>query len=148
MGQFDSVIGEDPAILINKVIIESQRAKETSYSPYSKFRVGCCILTEDGTYITGSNVENATYGATVCAERTAIVKAVTSGHKNDWVCIAINSDIGNSCTPPCGICRQMIREFAKQDLPIIMTNGDASIKKVMTLQQLLPESFGPDHFNS
>lgn len=132
---------------VDRAILESQKAKSGSYSPYSKFRVGCCILTKDGTYITGSNVENATYGATICAERAAIVKAVTSSHRADWVCVAINSDMRDNYIPPCGICRQTIREFGKEDLPIIMTNCDTSVKKIMTLNELLPESFGPDHFH-
>ncbi|CDO94050.1 unnamed protein product [Kluyveromyces dobzhanskii CBS 2104] len=132
---------------IDKAIAEAQKAKVVSYSPYSKFRVGCCIVTEDGSFISGSNVENASYGAAICAERTAIVKAVTSFHRQDWVCIAINSDMTDKYIPPCGICRQMIREFGRPNLPVIMTNCDASIKKIMTLDELLPESFGPEHFD-
>lgn len=133
---------------VEQVVLESIKAKDGSYSPYSNFRVGCCILTKDGTFITGANVENASYGGAICAERTAIVKAVTQFHQNDWLCIAINSDLPEKCIPPCGICRQVIREFGASELPVIMTNSTGTLRKVMTLGELLPESFGPDHFVS
>lgn len=129
-----------------QVIKKSREAKEGSYSPYSNFRVGCCLLTKDGDYILGANVENASYGGAICAERTAIVKAVTQMHREDWICLAITSDLEDECVPPCGICRQVIREFASPSFPIIMTNSDGSKTKVMTLEELLPNSFGPDHF--
>lgn len=121
-------------------------ARNASYSPYSKFRVGCCVLTNSGEFITGANVENASYGGAICAERTAIVKAVTSGHRK-WTCIAISGDSLESCISPCGICRQVIREFAQLDLPVVMLNGDGSKSVVKTVQELLPLSFGPEDLN-
>ncbi|SCV04091.1 LANO_0G08108g1_1 [Lachancea nothofagi CBS 11611] len=120
------------------------KARELSYSPYSKFRVGCCIMTGSRSYILGANVENASYGAGICAERTAIVKAVTSGYMKDWICLAISGDSLESCISPCGICRQAIREFASLQLPVVMFNGDGSKYIVKTLQELLPLSFGPE----
>ncbi|SCU96790.1 LAFA_0G08130g1_1 [Lachancea sp. 'fantastica'] len=124
------------------------RARELSYSPYSKFRVGCSIMTESKTCVVGANVENASYGAGICAERTAIVKAVTSGHANDWLCLAISGDALETCISPCGICRQAIREFASLKLPIVMLNGDGSKCVVKTLQELLPMSFGPEDLDT
>ncbi|SCU89484.1 LAME_0E03796g1_1 [Lachancea meyersii CBS 8951] len=120
------------------------KARELSYSPYSTFRVGCCIMTKAKACILGANVENASYGAGICAERTAIVKAVTSGHANDWLCLAISGDALETCISPCGICRQAIREFASLELPIVMFNGDGSKFIIKSLQELLPLSFGPD----
>ncbi|AAS54368.1 AGL123Wp [Eremothecium gossypii ATCC 10895] len=118
-------------------------AKELSYSPYSKFRVGCCILTASGEYIVGANVENASYPAGICAERTAVVKAVTAGHTN-WVCIALSGDSSDVVTP-CGICRQVLREFVDpKKLTVIMMNADGSKVLQRTLEELLPYSFGPD----
>ncbi|QLQ82305.1 hypothetical protein HG537_0H00660 [Torulaspora globosa] len=119
-------------------------ARQLAYAPYSKFRVGCCLVAEGDEYYTGANVENASYGATICAERTTIVKAVTSEPKPKWVCLAIAGDSLESCISPCGICRQFIREFATQDFPIVMFNGDGSQVRVRTLKELLPLSFGPE----
>lgn len=120
-------------------------ARCLSYAPYSKFRVGCCLLAEGDLYYTGANVENASYGATICAERTTIVKAVTSGRSDGtkWVCLAIAGDSLETCISPCGICRQFIREFAADEFPIVMFNGDGSQFQVRTLRELLPWSFGP-----
>ncbi|SCV04722.1 LAMI_0H18558g1_1 [Lachancea mirantina] len=122
-------------------------ARDASYSPYSKYRVGCCILTKTGEFISGANVENASYGGTICAERTAAVKAVTSGHADDWVAVAIAGDSLSNCISPCGICRQVLREFLPRPAPIVMLNGDASRQVVRSLEELLPLSFGPDDLN-
>lgn len=128
-------------------------ARELSYSPYSKFRVGCCLLTNDGEYVTGANVENASYGGAICAERTTIVKTLTASNQShskrgQWRCLAISGDSLESCITPCGICRQFIREFASTSLPIVMFNGDGSKYIVKTLEELLPLSFGPDDLGS
>lgn len=120
------------------------RAKQNSYSPYSHFPVGCAILTEDGTVYTGVNVENASYGGAICAERTAIVKAVSEGHRKiKALAVSTNS---NKCSSPCGICRQVIREFSKSDLklPIIMLDKEGESFIEMSIGDLLPLSFGPD----
>ncbi|AET39252.1 cytidine deaminase Ecym_4176 [Eremothecium cymbalariae DBVPG len=121
------------------------RSRELSYSPYSSFRVGCCIQTKCGKYISGSNVENASYGASICAERTAVVRAVMDGHTDDWACIAISGDSLQQCISPCGICRQVLREFTNpKTFPVVMLNGDGTKRRLMTLEELLPDSFGPD----
>ncbi|CAR24141.1 cytidine deaminase [Lachancea thermotolerans CBS 6340] len=119
-------------------------ARQRSYSPYSKFRVGCCIMLQSKECILGANVENASYGGAICAERTAAVKAVTSGFRSDWLCMAISGDSLETCISPCGICRQVIREFASLKMPIVMFNGDGSKHMIKTLQDLLPLSFGPE----
>lgn len=124
------------------------QARDLSYAPYSKFRVGCCLLAQGDLYYTGANVENASYSGGICAERTTIVKAVTSGvsqpsDTTHWMCLAIAGDSLETCITPCGICRQFIREFAPDDFPIVMFNGDGSKHLVRTLKELLPLSFGP-----
>ncbi|GMF07005.1 hypothetical protein B5S29_g1171 [[Candida] boidinii] len=106
-------------------------------------RVGCAILSSSNEIIIGANVENASYGAAICAERTAITKAVTTGNRK-FKAIAISTDL-ETCASPCGICRQVIREFADSGLklPIYMFNKDGSKVKILTIGELLPLSFGP-----
>ncbi|CAI5759215.1 unnamed protein product [Candida verbasci] len=121
---------------------EVLNARDLSYSPYSKFRVGCVVVTEDDKFIIGANVENASYGAGICAERVAITKAVTSGY-NKFKLIAISGDDPTEYITPCGICRQFIREFSR-DIPIYMYNTNGKHIKV-DLSDLLPLSFGPEN---
>ena len=121
--------------LINRAIV----ARETSYSPYSHFGVGAALLCEDDTVYEGCNIENASYGLTNCAERTAIFKAVSEGHKR-FKALAVVADTEGPCSP-CGACRQVISEF---EIPrIIMANlkGDYT---VVELDELLPFRFGAD----
>ena len=113
---------------------------ERSYAPYSNFSVGAALLCSDGTVFTGCNVENAAYGSTICAERTALVKAVSEGHRDDWVALAVAGKGSDYCWP-CGPCRQMLCEF-NPELPILVARGDGDFKKVL-LSELLPHSFGP-----
>ena len=124
--------------------LKAVQAKENSYCPYSQFPVGCALLTEDNKIYTGVNVENASYGGAICAERTAIVKAVSEGHKKiKALAVSTNS---NKCSSPCGICRQVIREFSESalKLPIIMLDKNGKKYIEMTIDELLPLSFGPD----
>jgi len=113
---------------------------ERAYVPYSKFPVGAALLCADGTVFTGCNVENAAYGSTICAERTALLKAVSEGHRDDFVKLAV---VGRADTPcwPCGACRQMLSEFAP-GLEILVGDGKGELTAV-SLDQLLPHSFGP-----
>ncbi|KAF8532846.1 cytidine deaminase-like protein [Trichophaea hybrida] len=120
-------------------------AKGIAYCPYSNFPVGCAILCDDGSWVTGSNVENASYPVTICAERTAIVKAVTEGKRN-FRALGVATNVMTVPCSPCGMCRQFIREFAEPSLPIFMFGADGNLV-VMTLDQLLPMSFGPDSFS-
>ncbi|MCB2288786.1 cytidine deaminase [Clostridium sp. CS001] len=113
-------------------------ARENAYVPYSKFKVGAAVLTEDGSIYSGCNIENASYGATNCAERTAIFKAVSEGHKKIKA-IAVVGDMSTN-TYPCGICRQVIVEFATEDINIILVkNEDEYVVK--TMEEILPGAF-------
>lgn len=124
---------------IKELIQKALEAREKSYSPYSNFKVGSALLTKDGKVYTGCNIESASYTPTICAERTAISKAVSEGDK-EFIAIAI---VGSSSyTFPCGVCRQVIREFSK-DIKIIVANNTDDYK-VFELEELLPHSFGPD----
>lgn len=113
---------------------------ERSYVPYSHFPVGAALLCTDGTVFTGCNVENAAYGSTICAERTAIVKAVSEGHRNDWAALAVVGNGTDYCWP-CGACRQMLYEFCPE-LTVLVARGDREYVKV-PLAELLPHGFGP-----
>ena len=115
-------------------------AAKRAYVPYSRFPVGAALECSDGTVFTGCNVENAAFGSTICAERTALVKAVSEGHRDDLVRLAV---VGNSTEPcwPCGACRQMLYEFAP-DLTLLVAGQDHSFVK-LTLRELLPHGFGP-----
>lgn len=110
-----------------------------SYSPYSKFPVGACLLTDKGNTYAGCNFENGSLGMTICAERNAIGNAIANGEKQIKA-IAIYSPKQDNCTP-CGACRQVLHEFCKSDdeLEIIVKIGDNL--KTYTLAELLPESF-------
>ncbi|MBE5957868.1 MAG: cytidine deaminase [Lachnospiraceae bacterium] len=110
--------------------------QKNAYAPYSEFRVGAALLCKDGSVYTGVNIENASFGATICAERCAIFKAVSDG-KKDFVKIAITSS-SNDFTMPCGMCRQVMSEFM-EDGAVIVTNGKEI--KSFKVSELLPGSF-------
>lgn len=125
----------------------AKEAMTHSYSPYSGFKVGAALLCKDGTVYTGCNIENASYTPTICAERTAIFKAVYDGRR-DFVAIAVCGGKDGVITgqfPPCGVCRQVMREFCGSDFTIYMTDGSGAIQ-TRTLAELLPMSFsGEEH---
>ena len=120
-----------------ELLDKAKEAMVYSYSPYSSFKVGACVLTKDGHIYTGCNIENSSFGATNCAERTAIFKAVSEGRK-EFAKIAIVSSSGLK-TYPCGICRQVMSEFFKGNEQIILENAGEIIK--YTIDYLLPDSF-------
>lgn len=111
-----------------------------AYVPYSGFPVGAALLCADGTVFTGCNVENAAYGSSICAERTALLKAVSEGHREDWQTIAIAGRGEDFCWP-CGACRQMLYEFAPE-LRVLAARGDGQFRCV-SLSELLAFGFGP-----
>ena len=111
---------------------------DRAYAPYSRFPVGAALECEDGTVYTGCNVESAVYPAGICAERNAIFHAVAEGHSR-FRRIVIAGKSRDFCVP-CGICRQVMREFCQDDFPVHMAGADGAIK-TRTLAQLLPESF-------
>ena len=113
---------------------------DRAYCPYSHFAVGAALECADGSVFTGCNIENAAYSPGICAERTAVAKAVSEGH-TDFTRIVIAGRSADFCVP-CGVCRQVLREFAP-DLELICLNGKGE-EQVFTLPQLLPHSFGPE----
>ena len=113
---------------------------DRAYVPYSRFSVGAALLCAGGTVFTGCNVENAAYGSTICAERTALVKAVSEGHRDDFVRLAVVGRGDDYCWP-CGACRQMLFEFAP-DLTVLVARGDHEFV-TLPLRELLPHGFGP-----
>ena len=126
----------------NELFDVAEKMLNFSYSPYSHFCVGAALLCADGTIYTGCNIENAAYGPSNCAERTAIFKAVSEG-KKDFVAIAIvggKNGVIEDFGPPCGVCRQVLAEFCKKDFLILLKDKKNQVKE-FTLEQLLPESF-------
>lgn len=113
-------------------------ARENAYVPYSNFKVGAAVVTEDGSIYSGCNIENASYGASNCGERTAIFKAVSEGHKKIKA-IAIVGDMSTN-TYPCGICRQVIVEFATKDIDIILVKDEENYV-IKTMDEILPGAF-------
>ena len=117
------------------------KAKEMlprAYAPFSKFRVGAALLTKEGEVYTGCNVENSSFGATICAERTAFVKAISEG-ESEFEAIAIISD-SKQPTAPCGVCRQVMAEFCSRDFQVLML-GCEGIQRTASLGELLPYAF-------
>ncbi|MDO7788224.1 cytidine deaminase [Desulforamulus aquiferis] len=126
-------------ITAEKLIEMALIARDNAYTPYSKFKVGAALLTKDGKVFSGCNVENASYGLACCAERTAIFKAVSEGHR-DFDAIAVVADVPEYCSP-CGACRQVLAEFGGK-IQVHMGNlkGQYRTSKV---EDLLPGFFGP-----
>ena len=125
-------------------------ARKKSYTPYSKFKVWAALLTKNGRVYQGCNIECASYSPTTCAERTALLKAVYDGNL-EFSAIAIvggpetQSDIFSDYSPPCGVCRQFLREFCDpKNMKVIVAKSLDDIK-IFTLEELLPLSFGPDN---
>lgn len=127
---------------IQDLITKAIKMLEFSYVPYSHFHVGAALLSKDGTVYTGCNIENAAYGPSNCAERTAVFKAVSEGVK-DFDAIAVvggpEGKIEDFC-PPCGVCRQVLAEFCEKGFKVILAKS-VSEYKIFNLEDLLPESF-------
>lgn len=125
-----------------ELYIKAKEVMNNSYSPYSKFKVGAALLTKSGKIYTGTNVENSSYGLSMCAERIAIFKAVSEGEK-DFETLVVIGDTENPISP-CGACRQVISEFGVDE--VILTNLKEDIK-VMTVEELLPYGFSGDELD-
>jgi len=121
------------------LIEQAQNVRERAYAPYSNYPVGAALLGQSGRVYTGCNVENAVYPETICAERAAVVKAVSEGER-DFVAVAVATRDGGS---PCGSCRQVLSEFAP-DLVVLMVDA-AGNRRETTIRQLLPDHFGPQN---
>ena len=122
-----------------KLLLEkAYEGRKNAYAPYSNFKVGAAVLAENGKIYTGCNIENASYGATNCAERTAIFKAISEGNRKIRAIAIVGADDGY--TYPCGICRQVIAEFADENTEIIL--GKKSLEYIVkTLAEILPGAF-------
>ena len=125
-----------------KLFDAEKLVREQAHVPYSNFKVGAAFLTSDNNIITGCNVENAAYPQSQCAEATAIGNMISNGNKKIIEIVVIGS--GNLLCSPCGGCRQRIREFASLDIKIHMCNDEGHMK-TSTLEELLPDSFGPEN---
>lgn len=113
-------------------------ASQHAYIPYSRYAVGAALLAGDGTLYTGCNVESASFSPTICAERTALVKAVSEGQREFTAVAVATRDAGS----PCGVCRQLLYEFSPS-LRVILADLDGNLRLTTTLEDLLPHGFGP-----
>ncbi len=129
--------GQLPKEVSVDLLSAALEARQRAYAPYSSFNVGAAVLTEDGQTFTGSNVENASYGATICAERAAVLGAVSAGHRSVRA-VAVVADYPTPI-PPCGMCRQVIAEFGR-DAVVLMSNTDGEVA-IESLETLLPSAF-------
>ncbi|HAX39393.1 MAG TPA: cytidine deaminase [Clostridiales bacterium] len=116
-------------------------AMERAYTPYSRFQVGACLKGKSGRYYLGCNIESASYTPTNCAERTAVFKAVSEGEREFESIVIVCS--GKNPAAPCGVCRQVLREFCSDDMPVVFADGKRNFVE-STLGALLPHSFGPE----
>lgn len=132
----------DTKIDYKTLVAQAFKMLDFSYAPYSHFHVGAALLTTDGKIFTGCNVENAAYGPSNCAERTAIFKAVSEGYKYFSAIAIVGGDHGKvtEFCSPCGVCRQVMAEFCTKDFEIVLADSPDNWK-VFTLGELLPESF-------
>ena len=127
------------AALLDRLVEEAKSARLRAYAPYSRYLVGAALATKSGAIYTGCNVENASYGACICAERGAVMKMVAAGERDPIACAVVTADEGS----PCGICRQVLSEFAR-DMPIALVgvaSRDGESGRVVTLSELLPLAF-------
>ena len=124
-----------------RLVQAARRAQTHALAPYSNFTVGAALLVASGEVITGCNIENATYGLTLCAERVALAKALSDGNRT-FVALAVSAEAALP-TPPCGACRQLLWEYCG-DIPVIMANP-RDITMRTSLGVLLPEPFGPEN---
>lgn len=125
------------------------KAKDNAYTPYSGFKVGAALMCRSGRVFTGCNIENASYTPTVCAERTAVFKAVSEG-ETEFEMLAVcggRDGIISGMFPPCGVCRQVLAEFCPPEFPIIIITSENTFKE-LTLEELLPFSFNPEYMNT
>jgi cytidine deaminase len=127
----------------HNLIEQANEARRYAYAPYSNYPVGAALRTKSGKVFTGINVENAAYPTSMCAERTAVFKAVSEG-EHEFDAIAVVTDNGGS---PCGSCRQVLAEFG-QDTTVLIANGEGELLQETTVKDLLPGAFTPEHLTN
>lgn len=135
-------------IPVKELITSAIEARKKAYTPYSHFKVGAAVLTGELRIYTGCNIENAAYSPGICAERNAIYKAVSEGARKLKAIAVVGDKEGDVITQyafPCGVCRQVMREFCNPDEMMVIVAKSCEEYQTYTLNQLLPESFGPDH---
>lgn len=135
-------------IPVEELIKSALEARKKAYAPYSDFQVGAAVLTKELRIYTGCNIENAAYSPGICAERTAIYKAVSEGKKGFLAIAVVGGKAGEMISQyafPCGVCRQVIREFVNPEEFLVIVAKSISDYKIYRFSQLLPESFGPDY---
>jgi cytidine deaminase len=130
----------DPKTL-DSLLKTARAAARNAYAPYSNFPVGAALLTADGTVFSGSNVENASFGLTICAERSAVAAAASSGHR-EIVAVAVSAP-NMPATSPCGACRQVLNEFRPESSDMIVLLDDGDKGEAIPLDHLFPRAFGP-----
>lgn len=141
---------EEENIPVSELIRSAAEARKKAYAPYSKYMVGAAVLTNELRIYTGCNIENASYTPSICAERTALSKAVSEGWRKVKAIAVVGSPKGDTISQyvfPCGVCRQVLREFADVERFLIIVAKSETDYKVYRLNELLPESFGPENLN-
>jgi cytidine deaminase len=123
-----------------KLVAAAQDARHRAYAPYSSYLVGAALLTSHGEIILGCNIENAAFSPTICAERVAVFKAISEGMQNFDAIAVVTSNGG----VPCGVCRQVLHEFAP-DILVIIADAEGNVRHEFPLEELLPYGFGPEH---
>lgn len=125
-----------------ELLKNAYEAMDNAYAPYSNFHVGACVKTKDGKYHKGANIENASYGLTNCAERSALFHVYSLGYRQDDIeCMAIVGQ-GNTLITPCGACRQVMVELLKKDTPVVLGTGEKVL--VTNMEELMPMAFTSD----
>ncbi|MGA9668479.1 MAG: cytidine deaminase [Terracidiphilus sp.] len=124
---------------LEELFATAAKAAQNSYSPYSHFRVGAALTLTDGTVVTGTNVENVSYGLTVCAERSALFSAISQFGPDVKIAAVAVANLNNAASPPCGACRQVLAEFILPDAPVIFPAADGP--RVLPFAELLPLAF-------
>jgi cytidine deaminase len=132
----------EQSALIRELVKAAMEARKRSYSPYSQHKVGAAIRLKNGKIFSGCNIENSSYGGTVCAERTAIFKAVSENGKIQIAEVAVVTDSPQPW-PPCGFCRQVIAEFASPDIPLYAANLEGTLR-ISRFGDIFPDAFTPD----
>lgn len=128
-----------PQTALDNLLVEAKKTATNSYSPYSGFKVGAALRLANGAVVTGTNVENVSYGLTICAERTALVRAVSEFGPEIRIEAVAVANLNNAASPPCGACRQMLAEFAAPDTVVIFPAADGMT--TMPFNQVLPLGF-------